>query len=205
MDLNVNGQGVILFVYLSMIPNHMKYQNIFILAFVVINIISCNSTKTIKNNSQATKLDSIVETQEFTIISNWAEPQLTNAMQQVLSSGLMSPGSTAGNISLIGNHNYLTISGDSIKSHLPYFGERQMSIGYGGGDSAIEFKGLMQNYKVKKIKKNAYLVTFTAKSNSENFNVSIQLFPNLKTSIHLSSGTRHAISYTGEIKILETK
>ncbi|ANW95988.1 hypothetical protein AXE80_06705 [Wenyingzhuangia fucanilytica] len=184
----------------------MKYlKNIIpsiVLAFVV---FACSSSKNLTQNRQMVKLDSMMNTKNFTIESNWAQPQMTNALQQVLNSGLMQPGSGAGNISLIGNHNYLTISGDSIKSYLPYFGERQMNVDYGGGGSAIEFNGLMDNYEVKNVKDKFYSINFNAKSKSESFQVFIKIYPNLKTSMVLNSTSRFPISYSGEIKLEEKK
>ncbi|MGY5353802.1 DUF4251 domain-containing protein [Wenyingzhuangia sp. IMCC45467] len=168
-------------------------------------IISCSSSKNITTQKQIYKLDSLVNNKQFTIESTWAQPQVTTAMQQVLNSGLMQPGSGAGNINLVGNYNYLTISGDSISSHLPYFGERQMQVNYGGGDGAISFKGVMKNYEVKKNKDHSYRINFSAQSNSETFNVSIKLFPNLQSNMFISSGARFPISYTGSVSANKPK
>jgi len=180
----------------------MKISYFFVaLSFVI--IVSCNSQKTVLNQTELYAFDKLVKSQHFRIESNWAYPLTTVAMQQVLNSGLLPPGSAAGSISLVSNSNFLKISGDSISSYLPYFGERQMLVEYGGGNSSIEFKGIAENYKTVKNKNNSYTITFDAKSNSEKFNVTIRLTPNLKSNIFMSSGSRNAIRYSGEVERID--
>lgn len=178
---------------------HFRYFTInLVLAFF---IYSCSTTKKVNAQAQMEALDSVIQNRHFTIESNWANPQVSNAMQQVLNSNLMPLGSGSGSISLVGNYNYLTISGDSITTHLPYFGERHMNVVYGGGDNVIQLKGLMKDCKVTKRKDNSYLIDFTLKnkSHSENFTVSISLFPNFQSDIFISSSSRFPIRYQGEI------
>lgn len=176
----------------------MKTFYVLILTAVFV-LFSCKSSKSTVTESEIIALTQLVENKQFSIESTWANPQVTNAMQQVLNSGILQPGSNASSINLIGNSNYLKISGDSIYSYLPYFGERQMHVNYGGTDSAIQFKGLMNNYKVSKRKDAGYNISFNAKSNAESFNVYITLWPNLKSAMSLNSSSRFSISYTGNV------
>lgn len=164
--------------------------------------LSCKSSKSKFTDSQIKTLETLVEKRNFTIESDWAYPQVSTAMQQVLNSGILQPGNAAGAISLIGNSNFLTITGDSITSYLPYFGERQMSVDYGGRDSAIQLKGLIENYTEEKGKNNVSILKFDANSKSENFRVSIRLFPNLKSEIIILGATRFPISYAGRIEAI---
>ena len=127
----------------------MKLQY-FIFWVLSITLISCGSTKNTPSEEQFNTLALLVKTQSFSIESDWAYPQATYALQQVLNSGLLQPGNSSNAINLIGNSNFLTIKGDSITSYLPYFGERQMNLQYGGGDSAIQFSGLLEDYKITK-------------------------------------------------------
>ena len=180
----------------------MKSVHIFIMAILTF-VMSCSSSKSSATDTQIKALDAVVTTSKFHIESNWAYPQTSYAVQQVLNSGLLQPGSNAGAINLVGNSNFLTISGDSITSYLPYFGERQMQVAYGGGDGAIEFKGLMEDYKVEKNKDQSYNISLSAKSHSESFNVIIRLFPNLRSDISLTSASRFPIRYSGEFRPIE--
>lgn len=162
-------------------------------------IISCVSSKSNATAEEIVALETLINNKNFKIESNWAYPRNTMAMQQVLNSGLMQPGNSSGAISLIGNFNFLTISGDSISSYLPYYGERQMQVAYGGGDSAIQFNGLLEDYNIVKNKNNSYTVSFHSKSNSEGFDGNITIFPNLKSEIILNSTSRFSIQYSGEV------
>lgn len=175
----------------------MKIVNV-CLTLIAVTVLSCGASKVTQDQIDA--LDQLVKNQKFSIESDWAYPMTTSAVQQVLNSALMPPGSTTSSINLIGNPNVLTISGDSITSYLPYFGERQMNVDYGGRDAAIQLEGLMEDYKTKVQKNHNYQITFTAKSKSETFDVYITLSPSLKSTIILNSATRRPIRYTGSVK-----
>lgn len=175
-------------------------QVYYILILVFFYVFSCVSSKSTASPKQIEALADLINNKKFSIESNWAYPQATYAMQQVLNSRLLQPGNNANAISLIGNSNFLTISGDSISSYLPYYGERQMQVQYGGGDSAIEFNGLMEDYKTIKNENESYTISFKTKSKSENFNISIVIFPNLRSEIILNGTTRFTIRYSGTVK-----
>lgn len=168
-------------------------------------LVACKSSKETISPSQIEALNTLVSSQKFTIESNWAYPQVTNAMSQILTSQLMAPGSNTSAINLIGNANFLTIKGDSITSYLPYFGERQMQVAYGGTDSAIQFNGIMEDFKVEEGKNNRKVISFKADSNSENFNVIITLFPNMKSQIMLRGASRFFIQYTGDVSQIKSE
>lgn len=167
---------------------------------VTFMMFSCGTSKYTVTEAEREALNNLIESRRFIIESDWAYPQTSMAMQKVMNSGLMGPGNTASNISLLGNYNFLKIEGDSVTSRLPYFGERQMMVDYGGTDSAIEFNGLLKNYQVEWHKNNKLSIGFEAKSNSENFRVSISVSPNLKTDMVLSGTGRSSIRYSGVIK-----
>ncbi|MEC3908136.1 DUF4251 domain-containing protein [Tamlana sp. 2201CG12-4] len=176
----------------------------FFIAIITITFFSCNSSKSIATQAEIDKLDALIKSKNFTIDSEWAYPMATVAMQRV--SVLLQPGNNPNAINLIGNNNYLTIKGDSITSYLPYYGERRMGGGtYGGEDSAIQFKGELQNYKVVQNKDKSYDISFQARSFSENFNVNIRLFTNLKSNISLAGNARSQIRYSGTAKAIEKK
>lgn len=168
--------------------------------FVLTAIISCSTTKNKFTQADILKLDSLVTQKQFTIESDMASTQITSAMQQVYNVRLMPAGSGVGNVNLIGNYNFLTISGDSISSHLPYFGEVRSSANYGSNNGAITFKGTTKNYTVIKNKDASYNILFDAKSNTESFEVNIKLFPNLHSSIFLNGFTRSSIRYDGTVR-----
>lgn len=171
-----------------------------IIFLIAITFLSCKSTSTKVSDAQIKALEALVENKSFKIESHRAYPINTAATQQVLNWGLLQPGSTSGTVNLIGNPNFLTIKEDSITSYLPFFGERQNNVGYGGRDSAIQLNSTIENYKITKGKKNSYIISCNAKSKSEHFNVIIEVFPNLKSNIRLVGASRNPISYSGIIK-----
>ncbi len=168
-------------------------------------VVGCKSSKDTVSPAQIESFNNLVNSKKFTIESDWAYPQVTNAMSQVLSGQLLPPGSNANAINLIGNSNFLTIKGDSITSYLPYFGERQMQVAYGGRDGAIQFNGIMEDVEIKEEKNNRKVITFKANSNSENFNVIITLFPNMKSQIMLRGSSRFFIQYSGKFEPIDPK
>lgn len=172
-----------------------------ILGLITISIFSCSSSKSSATPAEMEALTSLIEKRDFRIECDRAYPTTTIAMQKA--ARLLPAGNSASSINLAGNGDFLTISGDSITSFLPYFGERQMSAGYGGDDSAIQFKGKVENYKVVENKKNGFDISFEAKSNSENFKVNITLFSNLKSEIMLIGSSRSSIRYSGTVKSIE--
>ncbi|WJJ95409.1 DUF4251 domain-containing protein [Algibacter luteus] len=178
----------------------MKNYWLVICAFLVL-AFSCKSSKSKFTDAEINALETLIESKHYTIESDWANPQVTYAMQQVLNSGLMQRGSSPNAISLIGNPNHLTIKNDSVTSYLPYFGERQMGAAY-GDSGAIELQGLIENYEVSKGKRNNYIVKFDAKSKTERFNVIILIFPNLKSALRIQSSSRFPIAYSGRVEAI---
>jgi hypothetical protein len=161
---------------------------------------SCKSAQSIPTAEETALFKTAIEQQQFSIESDWAYPQASNTLQQVFNARLIQPGSSASAISLIGNPNNLTLSGDSISSYLPYFGERQMQVDYGGSDNAIEFKGTIEDYTITKDKKSSYTIRFKANSNAEGFKVIIKLYPNATARMQLIGNSRFPISYSGKLK-----
>ena len=81
---------------------------------LIIMVYSCASSKPKASLEQIEALNTLIKSQEFNIESDIAYPRVTYAIQQALNSGLLPPGSTAGAISLIGNSNYLKVSGSGF-------------------------------------------------------------------------------------------
>ncbi|MGB5171980.1 MAG: DUF4251 domain-containing protein [Eudoraea sp.] len=177
-------------------------KNYFSLILLSLLLWSCGSTSnTTERDYTSEKLDALVAKQSFEIIADWAYPQMTSAMNQVAMAGLFAPGSAPGQINLIGNINYFRIMGDSIDVYLPYYGERQMSSGYGQSDSSIKFKGVPKDFNLKwNEKNNRYDLNLSFNRDAENFKINAQLFPNLKASMTITSSSRFPIRYVGEIK-----
>lgn len=167
-------------------------------------IIGCGShSNATKSESSVKEIQAIIEGSGLEIISDFAYPQNTAAMNKVAAVGLVPPGSNPGQISLIGNSNHFKIFNDSIQVYLPYFGERQMTSGYGQNDTSIQYSGIPDDFSMEwNEKKKRYDLQLSFTRKTENFQVNAQLFPNLKSSMTITSSFRFPIRYTGEIKSL---
>ena len=123
-------------------------------------------------------------------------------MNSIASSGLLLPGNSGSNISLIANPNYLKMMFDSVAAYLPYFGERQLSGGY-SVTNAIEFKGLPDKLKIaRNSKKGTYTIGFTIKKKSEVYQITVTFFNSLASHITINSSQRNFIRYIGKVSVL---
>jgi len=178
----------------------MKLRNVHIVVLGLLLLACGSSTKITGPTAESEKLDEMVAQKTFEIVSEWAMPQMTNAMNQISNSGLFPPGSAGNRITLIGNPNYLRVVGDSVSAYLPYYGERQMGGGYNGNTTAIKFDGIPEDFEMSQDPKDqSYAVRFQINDQSENYTVSLQLFPNLKGNINVNSSQRFQIRYSGDV------
>jgi hypothetical protein len=176
----------------------MKY-NVIVFVLSLGLLLNCSSSKTIATPSQIAALDELVENQSFVIESDWALPQTTNSLMALQNAGFFSAGDSASRISLSGNSNELRLDKDNISSQLPFFGEVQSTSGYNGSDNSISFDGTIKDYRVVKNENSSYTIRFDARSNSENFDVIIHLYPHLRSEIILKGSKRFPIRYTGHV------
>lgn len=174
------------------------YQIIIVLCFLIVS--SCASHKSLISQEVMVAFDALVKSRQFEITSDMLYPQNSMALQNVLNTMVLQGGNNANAISLIGNSNFLKISGDSITSYLPFYGERFMNVDYGGSDSSIELKGLLKNYQLEQHKDKSYTISFDAQSKKEGFSVFIRLYPNMRSEIYVSGISRSPIRYSGLFK-----
>ncbi len=126
------------------------------------------------------ELKELVESREFEIENEWAEPLNGNQ------------------INLIGNPNYIRFIRDSIQLYLPYFGIRHAGGNYGGRNGGIEFKGIPKNLEITEAKDNRNIsIEFNARNQQEDLDFLIILFPNGRASTSVNSSERSTISYRG--------
>ncbi|MFD2914214.1 DUF4251 domain-containing protein [Psychroserpens luteus] len=176
----------------------MKY-NVIVFVLSLGLLLNCSSSKTTATPTQIAALDQLVYSKSFVIESDWALPQSTNTMMALQNAGFFSAGDSASRISLSGNPNELRLDNENVSSQLPFFGEVQSTSGYNGSDNSINFDGTIKNYRVVKNDNSSYTIRFDARSHSENFDVIIHLFPNLRSEIILKGAKRFPIRYTGTV------
>ena len=93
------------------------------------------------------------------------------------------------------------IRNDSVISYLPYYG-RAYSIPYGGGEG-LNFKAPLTDYKLEWDKKETAKIKFSARSEEDRFDFSIDVFSNGSSSIFVNMQNRQSISFQGELDMPE--
>lgn len=91
----------------------------------------------------------------------------------------------------------LKLHGDSVFSHLPYYG-RAYSVPYGGGDG-LRFDEIVTDYSLSYNKKGTAEISFRAKTSEDNYTFNIQVFSNGSTTINVTPVNRQAITYHGDL------
>ncbi len=168
---------------------------------VLFLLIGCTSSRSASEKEiELAKLTDLITSKNFEIIPTAISPMLSRGMMAVSNSGLLLPGNSAGRIDISGSASFLKVAGDTVSANLPYFGERQMGGGY-NSSTGVEFGGVPKEYVVSKnAKKNYYSIRFSISEKSENYQVFLNLFPDLSGTITINSSQRNTITYQGNIK-----
>lgn len=102
-----------------------------------------------------------------------------------------------GNAQFVSAGYHIEVKGDSVISHLPYFG-RAYSAPYSGGN-VFSFTAPLLNYKVDSLQKTSVRISFSTKTIDDTFTFYVDLFENRKASVRVSAVNRQGISYLGEL------
>ena len=181
----------------------MKTRLIAILGILLL-LCSCRATKNSATTQQVQALQQLIESKSFVIESEWAIPQVTSSLMALQNAGLIAPNNNnISRINLIGNPNEFKLEDGYVTSYLPYYGEVQIASYYNGRNTGIDLNSEIKNYKVKENKNGSYTLTFDAKTKTEHFDVTVRLWPDMKSEILLNGAKRLAIRYTGKVKVLE--
>lgn len=174
----------------------------YISILLTIVFLSCASNPKPKvSAAEIEKLDSLIAGKSFEIEATWARPLVTHSINSVENAGLLPWGSTADLIDISGSNSYLRIKVDSLVANLPYFGERQLGGTYNNNNNGIQFEGVPKDLKIVKEKNNqVYRLDFIIRGDIETYDVSVRVYPNLNSSINITSSHRTAISYNGQIR-----
>lgn len=185
----------------------IQIKKIGLLAVITATVIACSSSKDATYAPEAiAQFHELVQNDSLRINARWANPMGTQSMNAIANAGLLPPGSAVNRIDLIGTSSFLEIKGDSVKAHLPYYGERQMAGVYNSNDVGIEFNGVPKDFAmVFNEKKKVYEMFFNIKNNDEAFDVNAVLFPNRKIIMYINSSQRLTIQYQGVFSEITTE
>lgn len=172
--------------------------------FGILLFFNCSSSKkSVEPTIRSRAVDKMVQQKKFEVLSDWASPLATSSFTSVANSGLLLPGNTAGNISLIGNGNYLKMKKDSVFGYLPYYGERRQSGAYGANDTGISFEGIPEQLSIThdtiKLRYQIYFEIADKNNPTENYQIRMTLFPNQTSMLNVNSSHRTSINYKGRV------
>lgn len=174
--------------------------------FAALSFMGCKTSQNSPNQNipQNKEIKNWVDTKNYEIVSNSAQPLVSNELNQLDAIGLLGVGNSAGRISLVGNSNFLRMKNDTISANLPYYGTLHFG-GYADSDGGgIVFKGMPKNYKTSydAIRRKTNII-FDMSNGTENFNVFLTVFDNETTSMSINSSKRNSISFEGNISSLD--
>lgn len=157
-------------------------QNIFagLLICIFIGFVSCSSSKVMSKNEQAKIVKERVENKHYTIDVNRMIPM--NGQSRQLTSSYS-----------------LTIKGDTVVSHLPYFGQAY-SVPYGGGKGLI-FDAPITVYTQSFDEKGTAKISFQTRSEDDVYRFNVQIFSNGSSSIQVTPNNRQSISFYGDLNM----
>ena len=162
-------------------------------------LVGCTSSKDLVVNAEkAKKLEQYIESNDFQVISDWAEPLATNGYNAL---NIVPRGASASRISITKADSHFRKKGDSISIHLPYFGTQQISTSraFDNTNGGIVFDGIPKDYKKSfNDKKQFYQIEFTFRRGAESYDVTLKLYKNLKAEIFVDSTHRTSILYKGK-------
>lgn len=92
----------------------------------------------------------------------------------------------------------LKVSGDTLKSHLPYFGEARM-VPYGGG-KGLNFEEKISSYTDSKASSEKRTITIAVKNEEDSYIFTLTVYDSGDADIHVHCGNRDDISYHGSLK-----
>lgn len=183
----------------------MAMKTLFKYCFIGLMLVGCGSNKQFSEQDLRTyeDLKTMVESKSFEIISNYARPTASVAFSRVADSRILGAGNSMNHIDISSNTNNLTVSGDTIRAFLPYYGEQTFGSGYNGNHTGIEFNDVPKDYQVyfndQKHTANIHFKINDQYRGHEPYAVLITLYKNNKSSIRVMSSYRTTIEYTGHV------
>lgn len=158
---------------------HKPFAGILFLTLFL--VMGCGTPRqTTQDPQNFDELRNLVNTREFAIEFQWAQPQ------------------GGGMIDLMSNPNHIRFKGEEVDIFLPYFGVRHSGGGYGNNTGGIKYQGNVSNLNITEdISKKNILLNFEGRHDSELLVFNVTLYENGKAHASVSSSERTNISYQG--------
>ena len=165
--------------------------------------VSCKTANTPLSDEEWDRLERIVTDRIFEFEAQWAEPLPDQSINALSGAGMLPPGSSPNRINLIGNANYFVMKGDSVRTQLPYWGERQTVQTYGRAEG-INFEGVAENIRMgRNDNQNYYDLDFDLRNKLELLQCNIRFFSGQRALLTIQSSMRNQIRFDGTYKVSE--
>jgi hypothetical protein len=161
----------------------MKTLRLFLtgmMAIATLGLVFCSSPNTVAKNERAQAVKKQIEDRHYKIQVNRMLPMSGRARELTTTYSL-------------------TIKGDTINSHLPYFGTAY-SIPYGGGQGLV-FEAPVTAYSMNFDAKGTADISIQTRSEDDNYTYRLQIFENGSTTIHVTPNNRQAITFYGNVDL----
>lgn len=182
----------------------MKMKRLFVFCAVMLLMVSCGSTKTAPTPEELSSLKTLLEGRDFEFKALWALPQASREMAALANAGLLRNGDTPNRINLVGNPNYLRISGDSVDVNLPYYGIQRMNVSLDPRKNGFNFHEPYQGFEVTyKSEKQLYEVRLEVTDKTSSYWMILTVYPGRTAYLKVNSSNRDFINYEGRVDSLQ--
>ena len=93
----------------------------------------------------------------------------------------------------------IRISGDSVYSYLPYFGEAYTAVI--GRQEGLVFDGPITGYKVSEGKRGATEIEFSARTFEDRYDYRLSVFPNGVSYLTVTPDRKSSVSFDGKLRM----
>ncbi len=157
----------------------IKISTVFLFTLI---LTSCATRK--EKQARLTLVDSLITSDNFKFVARQANPL------RVL---LIDP-----RLQQLDGNQYLSVSKDTIKSYLPYFGVAQQAP-YGSNDNGISFTSTKFTYD-KTATRNGFDISITPKDAMQASRLFLSISESGTATLNVTNNNRDAISFTGTIE-----
>ncbi|MBL7472015.1 DUF4251 domain-containing protein [Robertkochia sediminum] len=166
------------------------------LLFTALLMLSCSASKEVIKGDEWSGFEELVTDQGIEFRAEWAKPQ-----QQINMGGLTRVGDSPNRINLLGNPNFVQVSGNKVSGQLPFFGSQSFNVQFNSLDQNIAFEDATpQNMRMKfNERKNQYEISFNVTGQSNTYTMHMTVFPNKSAILRVNSANRSTISYEGKL------
>ena len=190
----------------SYLETMKKITSIILIGFTAAILFGCSGAKNEANKElkakQFDELKEFVSGNALHFKADYALPMQTFAVVQVTNALLRNTGNAAGRIYVARFGDYLKIQDGTVDGDFSYYGEIRIGRTLDPNDNAIIFKGEPQTYEViENAKKQMVSIEFKINSDSETFSVTLNIYPNKRAYVNITSPYRTSIQYQGMISL----